>query len=487
MHVPKSVLLGLTLVGAAFLGWIIHTSIGEMGGTQASASAERVSGPTVSAKALGAKRPGRAQQPLHITIVIDDSGVRADATQGAAMASSSPGLKGDVVLTSMGRRRTSNAGAPSSASTQWLVGPASSGRQVADVVPMSMGDWRTANAAGMNNGSADVAPMSMGDWRTANAAGMNNGSVNARVQGPAIIANGNHIVIATSGSIVSVGDNTVVKGNTGNAAASGVIAIDVANSALTSGHSSVAAPLPAGTATDALNGGGSPGVTAGMVTGGSAAAPGTRAVGIAGWQMHSIDVSGNDNFATYNDSDLFFQRNGMLNGNTGDTATSGLHVVDSIGSRVRSGSSLNARQAPVRQVFNPATLAASSPSGVLAHPTAGGASVSVADINGLATANAQDSLVIGGAGVSDSSVRMRGDRNAVTYDDGNAAIGGTGDVNAQVGNSDTGGAAVMHVRSSDIAAGNSLLTSPQQANVLSGDRFDITHPDFGAATTTAVP
>jgi hypothetical protein len=326
---------------------------------------------------------------------------------------------------------------------------------------------------------------------------MNSGYVNAQVQGPAIIANGNHIVIATSGSIVSVGDNTVVKANTGDAAASGVIAIDVANSGLTSGNSSVAAPLPEGAATPtdgtttdppgAWSGGDSPVAAAGSVTGGSSAAPGSRAVGIAGWQMHDIDISGNDNFATYNDSDLFFQRNGMLNGNTGDTATSGLHVVDSIGSRVRSGSSLNARQTPVSPPFNPASLASPSPAGALATPTAGGGSVSVADGNGVATASAQDSLVIGGAGVSDSSVGIRGDRNAVTYDDGNAAIGGTGDVNAQVGNSDTGGTAVMDVRSSDIAAGNSLLTSPQPTSPQAGDPNDITHPDFGAPTTTAAP
>jgi len=257
----------------------------------------------------------------------------------------------------------------------------------------------------------------------------------------------------------------------------------------------VAAPVPAGTATptdwttadppDAFIGGSSPVVMGASVTRGSTTAPGSRAVGIAGWQMHDIDVSGNDNFATYNDSDLFYQRNGMLNGNTGDTSTSGLHVVDSVGSRVRSGNSLNARQTTLSPPFNPASLA--YPAGALATPTAGGGSVSVAGVNGLATANAQDSLVIGGAGVSDSSVHMSGDRNVVTYDDGNAAIGGTGDVNAQVGNSDTGGTAVMHVRSSDIAAGNSLLTSPQPISPSAGDPNDLTHPDFGAPTTPAVP
>jgi hypothetical protein len=473
VRMPKSVLLGLTLVAAAFLAWMVRSSVGEMGGAQT--SADPVSGQTAPAGPPSAQHAGRANRPIHITVVIDDSGVRAVATEeGAAPASSSARRSDDVALLSSGQRRTFAAGSPSSISTPWSAAAASSGRQVVDVAPTSTGAWRTSNAVDMNNGT-----------------------VNAQVQGPAIIANGDHIVIATSGSIVSVGDNTVVKGNTGNAGASGVIAIDVANSALTSGNSSVAAPLPTGSATTptdwtttdppgSFNGGGSPVVTAGSVAGGSAAAPGTRAVGIAGWQMHNIDVSGNDNFATYNDSDLFFQRSGMLNGNTGDTSTSGLHVVDSVGSRVRSGSSLNARQTPVSPPFDPASLA-SSPAGALATPTAGGGSVSVADGNGLATANAQDSFVIGGAGVSDSSVGIRGDRNAVTYDDGNAAIGGTGDVNAQVGNSDTAGTAVMHVRSSDIAAGNSLLTSPQPISPSAGDPNDLTHPDFGAPTTPAVP
>jgi hypothetical protein len=453
VHVPKSVLLGLTLMAAAFVGWMISSSIGDMGRSQA--SADRAAGQTASATTPGTGHSARAKQPIHVTVVIDDSGVRAVSGEAPASASSSARQVGVVAPTSMDRRITD-------------VAPTSTARRIGELVPTPMGEWATSKAADTNNG-----------W------------VNAQVQGPAIIANGNHIVIATSGAIVSVGDNTVLKGNTGDAAASGVIAIDVANSALTSGNSSVATPLPAGSAgtdsmttdpSDAMTGGISPMVTVGSVTGGFAA-PGSRAIGIAGWQMHSIDISGNDNFATYNDSDLFFQRNGMLNGNTGDTATSGLHVVDSIGSRVRSGSSLNARQTPARPPFNPASLGSPPLSGVLTAPTAGG-SVTVADINGLATASAQDSLVIGGAGVSDSSVRMRGDRNVVTYDDGNAAIGGTGDVNAQVGNSDTGGAAIMHVRSSDIAAGNSLLTAP---GALSGDLLDVSHPDFGAPTTPAVP
>ena len=55
--------------------------------------------------------------------------------------------------------------------------------------------------------------------------------------------------------------------------------------------------------------------------------------------------------------------------------------------------------------------------------------------------------------MDDNGVRVHGNRNVATYDDGNVAVGGTGNVNAQIGDSDTSGAVVMGVRYSDIAAG----------------------------------
>ena len=115
--------------------------------------------------------------------------------------------------------------------------------------------------------------------------------------------------------------------------------------------------------------------------------------------------------------------------------------------------------------------------GTLAPPQAGGSSVSVADINGISTATGDDSLVIGGDGIDDNGVRVHGDRNVATYDDGNVAVGGIGDVNAQIGDSDTSGAVVMGVTDSNIAAGSSFLPADQQAGAQVGDPFDGNDPD----------
>jgi hypothetical protein len=219
---------------------------------------------------------------------------------------------------------------------------------------------------------------------------------------------------------------------------------------------------------------------AGSLSGGSAAGANSRAIGIAGYEDHSVDITGSDNLATYDDSNLFFNRYGALNGNTGDTDTSGLNVVDSVGSRVRSGDSGNSDETPDPPPFDPASLGSPSLSGVLtSNPTAPGAAVSVADINGISTATGQESLVIGGDGMDDNGVRIRGERNVATYDDGNVAIGGAGNMNSQIGDSDTSGAVVMGVRNSDVASGNSFLPAWQQAGAQVGDPFDGNDPDLG--------
>ena len=213
-------------------------------------------------------------------------------------------------------------------------------QQVADHPSAWERDLRTSNAEAPTPTSTDIqAP--------------------AQVQGMSIIANGDHIVIASDGAIVSVGDNTLVRGNTGDAGASGVIAMDVFDSSLTSGDSSHTAtttgsaggpggwtPVPVGTpgarvdpqrpdarllppAGDEL----AVAVDASPLGDPGNASAG-RAVGVAGWENHAIDVTGSDNLVTYDDSNLFMNRIGTLNGNTGDTDTSGLNVVDS--TRLRS-------------------------------------------------------------------------------------------------------------------------------------------------------
>src|SRR6185436_2124007 len=103
-------------------------------------------------------------------------------------------------------------------------------------------------------------------------------------------------------------------------------------------------------------------------------------------------------------------------------------------STVLSGDSGNSDESPDPPPFNAVTRPSPSAS---TGTTMGGPAASVADINGVSTASGQDSLVIGGDGMDDNGVAVRGDRNVVSYDDGNVAIGGTGNVNVQIGASDT--------------------------------------------------
>jgi hypothetical protein len=204
-------------------------------------------------------------------------------------------------------------------------------------------------------------------------------------------------------------------------------------------------------------------------------------VGIAGYELHSIDINGSDNLATYDDSNLFMHRVGLLNGNTGDTDTSGLNVVDAARSVVRSGASGNSDETPDPPPYNYAKYGSPAAPGV-SNPGST-SSVSVADVNGISTATGADSLVVGGDGMDDNGVRVRGDRNVTTYDDGNVAIGGYGNVNAQIGDSDTSGTVAMGVRDSHVEAGGSFLPAWQQAGYQVGDPFDGNDPDVSGPGT----
>ena len=188
-------------------------------------------------------------------------------------------------------------------------------------------------------------------------------------------------------------------------------------------------------------------------------------------------MSGNTNLVSYEDSNLFYERAGNLNANTGDTRTSGLNVVDSIGSAVQSG--------------NSTTMADSSgqPDGCGGAPGAAppvpssGASAGVVGSDNTAVATGDDVLVIGGDGVQDGGVTVDGDRNVVTYDDGNVAVGGTGDMNAQVGDSESGGAVVMKVRDSTNSS-RRFVAGPSErcdAAVATGtsDAHSLLHPEVG--------
>jgi hypothetical protein len=451
VHVSNPVRFAIALVGAAALGWAVHTIAEDMGGSRVSEASTyaRQASASVSDEA-GASHS--AKTGFNVTIVLSDP---AGTAGGQGPDAQKDGEHG-------------SAGLPAHGDSLGQRAPDSPGRQSTSTAPDPV--WRPAYLAGP-----------------------------AQSPGLSIAANGDHIVIASDGSIVSVGDNTDLRGNTGDAAASGSIAIDVADSVLTSGDSGLAPtsgqpvwphvtaqpPRREGTALppqSLIQPPAPGGSVAGSLPGGAAG----RAVGVAGYELHSIDVAGSDNLLTYDDSNLFFHRVGVLNGNTGDTDTSGLNVVDSTHSVVRSGDSGNSDETPDPPPFNPASLGASPMSGVLSTPTMSGSSVSIADVNGVSTATGADTLVIGGDGFDDNGVRVQGDRNVAIYDDGNVAIGGSGAVNAQIGDSDTSGAVVMAVRDSDIAAGDSFLPASQQAGAQVGDPFDGNDPDVSPSDVGAL-
>ena len=58
-------------------------------------------------------------------------------------------------------------------------------------------------------------------------------------------------------------------------------------------------------------------------------------------------------------------------------------------------------------------------------------------------------------GYDDLALDVAGHGNVATYDDSNAVIGGSGDVNAQIGDSDTSGTVVMGVDDSLAVSGPS--------------------------------
>ena len=195
-----------------------------------------------------------------------------------------------------------------------------------------------------------------------------------------------------------------------------------------------------------------------------------RSMAISGFEDHSVSVVGDDQVVTYDDSNVFLGRDGQINANTGDTDSSGLNAVDVTGSVVRSGNSGDAEdeagedeeeaeedeeeegdaseEGDEDEVAGPA-LPTTGP------PAAGATTSGYATVTdeGASSATGPGAIVVGADGFDDVSIRSRGQRNVVTYDDSNVVIGGSGPVNTQIGDSDTGGAVVMGVHGSDVRAG----------------------------------
>src|SRR6185437_9397652 len=58
-------------------------------------------------------------------------------------------------------------------------------------------------------------------------------------------------------------------------------------------------------------------------------------VAFSEWESYRTDVAGRNIIVTTDDSNVFKDRNGKLNGNTGDTDASGLNVTDATDSVIR--------------------------------------------------------------------------------------------------------------------------------------------------------
>ncbi|MFI2364007.1 hypothetical protein [Promicromonospora sp. NPDC019610] len=280
-------------------------------------------------------------------------------------------------------------------------------------------------------------------------------------------------VLAADGSIVYVGADGRLVANTGAVSSSGVLALGSDGSGLRSGESNVtASPGAAAPASSAAQAGATVGTHQNDSFGGMLLGYGQgSSMAISGFEDHSVSVVGSDQIVTYDDSNVFLGRDGRINANTGDTDSSGLNAVDVTGSVVRSGNSGDAEdteedegdgeEGEEEEEGAPGDAAEEDteeqgPAVPTTGPAAPGSTTSghatVTD-EGESSATGNGALVVGADGFDDVSIRSRGDRNVVTYDDSNVVIGGTGPVNAQIGDSDTGGAVVMGVHGSDVRAG----------------------------------
>lgn len=296
-------------------------------------------------------------------------------------------------------------------------------------------------------------------------------------------------VVATDGSMQVVGDRSRVTANTGDISSGGTLGVGIDRSSLSSGagpagtaggptaHARPAGRLPqdapahqpapnaqrARTAERARTGATAqpePPMAAGPPAQAPGPAPGQdRGMSVSGYENHSVRVTGEGHVAAYDDSNLFVDRDGNLNANTGDTDSSGLNAVDVTGSTVGSGTHTEEAEESDAPADRLATAGARwadlPPTSAGRRPPANRQAASTATDGGESSSSGGSALTIGADGFDDLGVDVEGTRNTAVYDDSNVVIGGTGDVNAQVGDSDTSGAVVMGIDSSDLRSGDS--------------------------------
>ncbi|MFI6424731.1 hypothetical protein [Promicromonospora sp. NPDC050880] len=437
-----AVILGV----AGMCAWVAHDVLT---GTAAASPAAAATAPAGDVYVTTPGAPPADTPPVVLMLAPDGSARPAETTSAPAQAAPAPAAPAP----SAGRART----APSATHT----GPQAA--RTSGAAPLT----EPPQAAGTPPRPVRSAP---DQGRTTDAAGPADPVVVVPM-GRAPRSGGTHgttyQVLAADGSIVYIGEDGELVANTGAVTSSGVLSLGSDGSSLRSGQSTT---------------GSHQNDTFGGLLLGSA---GDRPIAISGFEDHSVSVVGDDQVVTYDDSNVFLGRDGRINANTGDTDSSGLNAVDVTGSVVRSGNSgdaedtedeeedeqeddeqddgddgedeeVTARQSTGksgahRDRGGPAGAFVGPVAGPVASPAPAG-QATVTD-EGESSATGRGALVVGADGFDDVSVRSRGHRNVVTYDDSNVVIGGTGPVNTQIGDSDTGGAVVMGVHGSDVRAG----------------------------------
>jgi len=497
MYIPRPVIFAFLIAISAVAGWVLNGVLeGEAPVALASDVQETPQQPSPQAGTTSIFLPEQAPPTIQLTIVTPPSGAPATNTV-ARQASPSAGASGQPAVATPGRT-TAQPGA--GATSQ--VGPS-----------------QTASGATHGTGTVSLAPRATSPG----------GAVSLQITPEtAITGIGEHIVIAYDGSIVYVGDNGQLTANTGDASMGGIVALDAESSSLSSsyappvliaGPGQIAGAAP-GAGTSTASSTAAPGVVAG---GSYAGLPSDvsplvsafslytkdRTADIAGFEDHSVLVRGLANVVTYDDSNVFVNRDGKINANTGDTDSAGLNAVAVLRSIVSAGphcddgcddESIIQAEAGVfdegdvaidgdgHVVWAPDAPAESpsdddsdddsvpedngddedsegdeSPDGDVSDPEEPEETREEADSTRPAADTGVDpvgtpaagSLTVGGDGIDDLSLRVDGVGNVSSYDDSNVVVGGTGDVNAQIGDSDTGGTVVMDVVDSRVSGGNS--------------------------------
>jgi hypothetical protein len=559
MYVPTWLIQALLAVGAVAVGWLAKDALG---GTASSSAEPMPSGDAEEADdedaddelvaaltALAEDDEAPAPAPVELTLVVGGGFPGAPGPTGVPISTTVGGpAAGDAA-------RSSEASAGEAAAGDRSAGDASAGvRSLGDVGAGRLAGGRSAAVPGAGvagrpfwramlhdvaaprsvpaaapggTATTPVGTMAVGGWPGGAGQSL---SLSPEAVTTAI---GDHIVIAYDDSIVLVGDNGVLTGNTGDAGQGGVVALDAQGSAFTTwAGPTTSAAVPGGSAATLTTGG--PGTVpeaggatvaadgamtalgGGTTPGGPAIGAGAsplvspivsfsqgRPVDIAGYEDHSISVRGQRNLVTYDDSNVFIDRDGKINANTGDLDSAGLNAVDTVRSNVSAGPhcddgcddesiiqaragvfdegdvALDANGNPVwAPGYDAGAPAGDADEGDDSAPGDTGDDDDAEDDESEdgdvsdpveppeppepsdppapgtpAPAPADDQLVIGGDGYDDLGVRVDGVDNTVTYDDSNVVIGGTGDVNAQVGDADTGGTAVMDTVDSEAHGG----------------------------------